>query len=73
MDLAVFIIQFCTFPYLFDRKLGSVASPVIQANGRLKVEDDLRSGCLLCFISINASVRTELANSMVIPGEPGGD
>ena len=29
--------------------LGSVASPVIQANGRLTFEDDLRSGGLLCF------------------------
>ena len=54
-------------------ELGSVAGPVIQANGRLTFEDDLRSGGLLCFISMNASVRTELANSMVTPGEPGGD
>ena len=30
-------------------KLGSVAGPVIQANGRLTFEDDLRSGGLLCF------------------------
>ena len=55
------------------RKLGSVAGPVIQANGRLTFEDDLRSGGLLCFISMNASVRTELADSMVTPGEPGSD
>ena len=54
-------------------KLGSVAGPVIQANGRLTFEDDLRLGGLLCFISMNASVRTELADSMVTPGEPGGD
>ena len=47
--------------------------PVIQANGRLTLEDDLRSGDLLCFISMNASVRTELADSMATPGEPGGD
>ena len=47
--------------------------PVIQANGRLTFEDELRSGGLLCFISINASVPTELADSMVTPGEPGGD
>ena len=47
--------------------------PVIQANGRLTFEDDLRSGGLLCLISMNASVRTELADSMVTPGEPGGD
>ena len=52
-------------------KLGSVAVPVIQANGRLIFEDDLRSGGLLCFISMNASVRTELADSMVTLGEPG--
>ena len=57
----------------FGGKLGSVAGPVIQANGRLTCEDDLRSGGLLCFISMNASVRTELADSMVTPGEPGGD
>ena len=55
------------------QELGSVAGPVIQANGRLTFEDDLRSGGLLCFISMNASVRTELADSMVTPGEPGGD
>ena len=30
-------------------QLGSVAGPVIQANGRLTFEDDLRSGGLLCF------------------------
>ena len=30
-------------------KLGSVAGPVIQANGRLTFEDDLRSGGLLYF------------------------
>ena len=28
-------------------ELGSVAGPVIQANGRLTFEDDLRSGDLL--------------------------
>ena len=53
-------------------ELGSVAGPVIQANGRLTFEDDLRSRGLLCFISMNASVRTELANSMVTLGEPRG-
>ena len=52
---------------------GSVAGPVLQANGRLTFEDDLRSGGLLCFISMNAIVRTELADSMVTPGDPGGD
>ena len=48
--------------------MGSVAGPVIQANGRLTFEDDLRSGGLL-----NASVGTELADSMVTLGEPRGD
>ena len=54
-------------------ELGSVAGPIIQANGRLTFEDDLRSGGLLCFISINASVHTLLASSMFTPGEPRGD
>ena len=35
--------------YLFNSGLGSVAGPVIQANGRLTFEDDLRSGGLLYF------------------------
>ena len=47
-------------------ELGSVAGPVIQANGRLTFEDDLRSGGLLCFC-----IRTGLAESMVTLGEPG--
>ena len=53
--------------------LGSVVGPVIQANGRLTFEDDLRSGGLLYSISIKTSVRTELVNSMVTPGETGDD
>ena len=53
-------------------KLGSVAGPVIQANGRLTFEDDLRSGGLLYFTTQWTSVRTELADSMVNLGEPGG-
>ena len=32
-----------------SNELGSVADPVIQANGRLTFEDDLRLGSLLCF------------------------
>ena len=64
-------------PMTFDNKLmGSwvrLRGPVIQANGRLTFEDDLRSGGLLCIISMNASVRTELNDSMVTLGEPGGD
>ena len=47
--------------------------PVIQANGRLTFEDDLRSVGLLYFISMNAHVHTELANSMVTLGDPRGD
>ena len=34
-----------------NAKLGSVAGPVIQANGKLTFEDDLRSGGLLYFTS----------------------
>ena len=60
-------------PITISKKLGSVAGPVIQANGRLTFEDDLRSGGLLCFISMNARFRTELVNSVVTPEEPGGD
>ena len=33
----------------FQLTLGSVAGPVIQANGRLSFEDDLSSGGLLYF------------------------
>ena len=33
------------------QELGSVAGPVIQANGRLTFEDDLRLGGLLYFIT----------------------
>ena len=32
-------------------KLGSVAGPVIKANGRLTFEDDMRSGGLLLSLS----------------------
>ena len=53
-------------------KLGSVAGPVIQANGRLMFENDLRSGGLLYFTAQRTSVRTEFADSMVNMGEPGG-
>ena len=40
-------------------KLGSVAGPVIQANGRLSFEDELRRSGGLLYI-----VPTELADSM---------
>ena len=35
--------------FVYENKLGSVAGPVIQANGRLTFEDDLRTGGLLYF------------------------
>ena len=40
------------------KKPGSIAGTVIRTNGRLTFEDDLRSGGLLSFISMSASVRT---------------
>ena len=45
-------------------ELGSVAGPLIQANGRLNFENDLRSGGLLYCVSQWISIHTELANSM---------
>ena len=45
--LNYFKLEFKIFNLLL--KLGSVAGPVIQANGRLTFEDDLRSGGLLYF------------------------
>ena len=45
-----------TFVSSWFHKLGSVAGPVIQANGRLEFEDGLRTGVLLqdcrCFYSV---------------------
>ena len=42
----------CTFSLLISLSImGSVAGPVIKANGRLTFEDDLRSGGPLCFIT----------------------
>ena len=35
----------------FDMKLGSVVGPVIQANGRMNFENDLRFGGLLYCVS----------------------
>ena len=40
------LIVFSLEVIVFHFKLGSVAGPVIQANGRLSFEDDLRSGSL---------------------------
>ena len=51
-------------------ELGSVAGPVIQANGRLSFEDDLRSGGLLYCVSQSTSIHTELPDRKVILGEP---
>ena len=53
------------------KQLGSVAGPVIQANGRMTFEDDLRSGGLLCFTTQSTSIRTGVADSMVTLGETG--
>ena len=48
--------------------LESVAGPVIQANGRLTFEDDLRSGGLF-YTSLHCEPMSAL--SMVTLGEPG--
>ena len=40
-----------TFVLSWFHKLGSVAGPVIQANGRLEFEDGLRTGVLLHCVS----------------------
>ena len=68
----------CT-PFKFEEQssnycsqLGPFARTCNPSKGRLTFEDDLRSGGLLCFISMNASIHTELADSMVTLGEPGG-
>ena len=51
-------------------ELGSVAGPVIQANGRLTFEDDLRSGGLLCLHSEPASALS-LPTVWSLLGNPG--
>ena len=51
-------------------KLGSVWGPVIRANGRLNLEDDLRSGDLLSCVLQLTSIHTELSNMMVTLGQP---
>ena len=45
------LIGFVTGKFSILFQLGSLVGPVIQANGRLSFEDDLRSGglLLLCF------------------------
>ena len=73
MQHASYIMVASVVKFSSQIMLGSVADLVIQANGRLTFEDYLRSEGLLCFISMNSSVRTELVDSMVTPGEPGGD
>ena len=82
--MVVLVLQHCT---LAEKSLNQselnadsteirsnhVSGSVIQATERQTFDDDLRSGGLLCFISMNASVFTELADSMVTLGEPRGD
>ena len=46
-----YIDDFLKLKFITDIKLGSVAGPVIQANGRLSFEDGLRSGGLLYCVS----------------------
>ena len=67
----LFITNFFNFQscYYIWIKLGSVAGPVIQANGRLSFDVELRPGGLLYCGSQWISVRTELADSMVTLGE----
>ena len=54
-------------------ELGSVAGPLIQANGRLTFKDDLRSG------GLPASLHSEPVSALSLKllwshmGEPGGD
>ena len=60
-----------TFVSSWFHKLGSVAGPVIQANGRLEFEDGLRTGVLLHCVSRWTSVRTKLGVNMDTLGEPG--
>ena len=57
---------------LLNIKAGFACMHVIRANGRLTFEDDLRSGHLLYFTTQRTSVCTELADSKVTLGEPGG-
>ena len=53
--------------------LLTASDDVIQGNFLTSNSEKYWSGGLVCFISMNASIRTELADSMVTPGEPGGD
>ena len=53
--------------------LLTTSDDVIQGNFFISNSEKYWSGGLVCFISMNASIRTELADSMVTPGEPGGD
>ena len=60
----------CFLSYGWQGRWVHLCGPVKQANGRLIFEDDLRSGGLLCFILINASVRADLDDSIVTLGNP---
>ena len=59
---------------MWHRPVGMwcVECHVNQGNERLTFENDLRSGGLAHFTAQWTSVHTELANSMVTLGEPGG-
>jgi hypothetical protein len=52
-------------------KLGSVAGPVIQANGRLSFEDDLRSGGLLTVFHSEPVSGLSLLTVWSLWGNPG--
>ena len=73
MQHASYIMVASVLKFSSQIELESVSGLVIQANGRLKFEDDLRSGGLQYFTSQWTSVCNELADSLVTLGEPGGD
>ncbi len=50
---------------------GSVAAPVIQATGRLRLADRLSSGLLGCSGLCRSGVRTKFGIDMVLLGELG--
>ena len=56
---------------LKSTQLGSVSGPVIQANGRLTFEDDLRSGGLLYFIHSEPASALSLPTVWLLWGNPG--
>ena len=44
------------FTITFFLKLGFIAGPVIQANGRLSFEDDLRGDWFICNLQFGVSM-----------------